>query len=511
MKIAVVHDVVRTSSAPDVRDVVAQAEAVEQALKKLEHENCRLECSLNLADVQKELIASGADRVFNLVESISGKGRLIHLFPFCLDAMAMPYTGARAEALMLTSNKIVAKRWMDADGIPSPQWIGKGPEEGCRGPDSFRDNGRWIIKSVWEHASIGLDHKSLVDSPSKALLCAMLQSRAALLGGDCFAERFVEGREFNLSLLAGPGGPHVLPPAEILFEGYTEDMPRIVDYRAKWDDTAYEYHHTPRRFDFDESDQILLKTLRAIALRCWNHFGLSGYARVDFRVDPMGNPWVLEINANPCLSPDAGFAAALERAGIPYTDAIERIIADANHLPAEPVSTRSLGKKAFKERLPDVVFLAEPSPPDVERIRNLVEITGFFSPQEIDVAGELVSERIAKGPASGYEFVMADHYGRLIGYTCFGPIPCTSSSYDLYWIAVHPDFQGQGLGRWLITEAENRIKASGGTQIYLDTSQRVQYGGSRLFYESCGYHPEAVLKDFYAAGDSKAIYSKSLV
>ena len=511
MKIAIVHDAVRNSSAPDVRDVIAQAEAVEQALNRLGHESCRMECSLNLADVQKELIASGAKRVFNLVESISGKGRLIHLFPFCLDALAMPYTGARAEAMMLTSNKIVAKQWMDAAGIPSPQWIGTGPEDGCRGPNNFRDSGRWIIKSVWEHASIGLDHESLVDSASKALLRSMLQSRAALLGGDCFAERFIEGREFNLSLLAGPGGPTVLPPAEILFEGYTNDMPRIVDYRAKWDDTAYEYHHTPRRFDFDESDQIILKTLRAIAIRCWDHFGLSGYARVDFRVDLTGNPWVLEINANPCLSPDAGFAAALERAGIPYTDAIERIIEDANHLPAEPVGTRSLGKKNFKERVPDVVFSYEPAPPDVGRIRQLVETTGFFSPEEVDVAGELVAERIAKGPESGYEFVMADHYGRLIGYTCFGPIPCTSFSYDLYWIAVHPDFQELGLGGWLITEAENRIKESGGTQIYLDTSQRVQYASTRHFYESCGYHLETVLKNFYSAGDGKAIYSKSLV
>ncbi len=339
MKIAVVHDVVQNSSAPDVRDVIVQAEVVERALTTLGHESCRLECTLDLAGMQRDLVASRADRVFNLVESISGKGRLIHLFPFCLDAMAMPYTGARAEALMLTSSKVMAKQWMAAAGIPTPQWISSGSGDGYPRPDTARDSGPWIIKSVWEHASIGLDHKSLVDAASQELLRSMLQSKAALLGGDCFAERFIEGREFNLSLLAGSGGPQVLPPAEILFEGYTKDMPRIVDYRAKWDDTAYEYHHTPRRFDFDESDQMILKTLKAIAIRCWDHFGLSGYARVDFRVDTTGNSWVLEVNANPCLSPDAGFAAGLEQAGIPYTDAIERIIADANHLPPGPVGT----------------------------------------------------------------------------------------------------------------------------------------------------------------------------
>jgi D-alanine-D-alanine ligase len=105
-------------------------------------------------------------------------------------------------------------------------------------------------------------------------------------------------------------------------------MPRIVDYRAKWDEAAFEYHHTPRRFDFDSTDSRLLERLKTLARQCWHYFGLAGYARVDFRVDHEGNPWILEINANPCLSPDAGFAAALEKAGIAYVDAIGRIIDD---------------------------------------------------------------------------------------------------------------------------------------------------------------------------------------
>jgi ribosomal protein S18 acetylase RimI-like enzyme len=106
---------------------------------------------------------------------------------------------------------------------------------------------------------------------------------------------------------------------------------------------------------------------------------------------------------------------------------------------------------------------------------------------------------------------MAEHYGRLAGYACFGPVPATASSYDLYWIAVHPDFQGRGLGGRLLQEAERRIKASGGGRIYVDTSQRVQYASTRAFYESCGYLLETVLKDFYAVGDGKAIYCKSLI
>jgi len=328
MKIAILHDTVSAADAPDAQDVTVQADAVARALKALGHRVFRLPCRLNLAAVQTTLRRGRIDGVFNLVESINGQGRLIHLPLFCLDAMGMPYTGARAETMLLTSNKILAKRWMTAAGISTPAWAGPWPgsDQGTGGISS--QPGTWIIKSVWEHASIGLGPHSLIRGTTAAEVVPLLETRAGALGGACFAERYIAGREFNLSLLAGPEGPQVLPPAEIVFEGYTDDMPRIVDYRAKWDVAAFEYHHTPRRFDFAAADDDLLKRLKALAQQCWDHFGLRGYARVDFRVDDAGRLWVLEVNANPCLAPDAGFAAALERAAIPYTAAIERIVAD---------------------------------------------------------------------------------------------------------------------------------------------------------------------------------------
>jgi acetoin utilization deacetylase AcuC-like enzyme/GNAT superfamily N-acetyltransferase len=156
-------------------------------------------------------------------------------------------------------------------------------------------------------------------------------------------------------------------------------------------------------------------------------------------------------------------------------------------------------------------FRTELDQKDPERIRGLVEITGFFSAAEVDMAVELASERLAKGPECGYHFLIAEHYGRLIGYTCYGPIPCTAGSFDLYWIAVHPDFHRRGIGRGLVEETEKLIRAAGGSRIYVDTSQRIQYASTRAFYEGCGYRLETVLTDFYAPGDGKAIYCKSLV
>ncbi len=147
---------------------------------------------------------------------------------------------------------------------------------------------------------------------------------------------------------------------------------------------------------------------------------------------------------------------------------------------------------------------------DPRRIAELVRRTGFFNEEEIAVAAELAQERLAKRDASGYHFILVDNEDRLAGYTCYGPIPATAASYDLYWIAVHPDSQGKGLGRRLMAETEGRIHQAGGKRIYVETSTRAQYTGTRAFYERCGYRLESVLEDFYGPGDGKATYCKTL-
>jgi D-alanine-D-alanine ligase len=327
MHIAIVHNAISPESTADEQDVLVQADAVVAAVRQYGHDTRRLACDLDLAAVRQDLSDDPPDLVFNLVESLAGTGRLLHLFPGLLDALRIPYTGASAEALFLTSNKILAKGWLAAANMPTPAWTG--PCDGrrmCDVPQTLLWPERWIIKSVWEHASIGLDANAFLDGPLTECLPALLAQRAPLLGGTCFAEAFIEGREFNLSVLEDANGPRVLPPAEIVFEGFGENQPHIVDYRAKWDENAFEYQHTPRRFDFDPADESLLDHLKTLALQCWHLFGISGYARVDFRVDAHNRPWILEVNANPCLSPDAGFAAAAAQAGMAYAQVIAGIV-----------------------------------------------------------------------------------------------------------------------------------------------------------------------------------------
>ncbi len=158
----------------------------------------------------------------------------------------------------------------------------------------------------------------------------------------------------------------------------------------------------------------------------------------------------------------------------------------------------------------DMRFRYELQPEDPERIRSMTRATGFFTDAEIRIAVELAQERLSRGSGSGYHFVMVDQGEILIGYTCYGPIACTLSSYDIYWIAVEPGSQGGGWGRRLMRKTERLIRKRGGTRIYVETSQRVQYNGTRSFYKKLGYRKEAVLPDFYAPGDGKVVFCKIL-
>jgi ribosomal protein S18 acetylase RimI-like enzyme len=147
---------------------------------------------------------------------------------------------------------------------------------------------------------------------------------------------------------------------------------------------------------------------------------------------------------------------------------------------------------------------------DRDAVRSIVERTGFFRPDEADVAVELVDEHLSRGLASGYNFVFAEVKDRVVGYACYGPIACTLASFDLYWIAVDPEFQGQGLGRAVLRAAESQIVTTGGDRIYVDTSGQAKYCSTRRFYERQGFRCEARLVDFYAPGDDRIIYTKAI-
>lgn len=149
-------------------------------------------------------------------------------------------------------------------------------------------------------------------------------------------------------------------------------------------------------------------------------------------------------------------------------------------------------------------------PEDRDDVAELLKATGFFSAEEVAIALELVNDRLRLGSQSHYRFLVAGEGGAVLGFACWGPIPATLDAADLYWIAVHPRVQGQGLGRTLLATAEREIAAQGRHRVYVETSTRPQYNPTRNFYLACGYELVAVLPDYYAIGDGKAIFCKVL-
>lgn len=324
LKVVVLHNQVSSESTQDERDVITQVNVVSEVLSDLGYEPVSLPISLNMQDASEQLKSINPKFVFNLVESIAGAGRFLYFAPALLDRLGYPYTGSGTSTLFLTTNKLLSKQWMRFNHISTPAWASI---------DGFNTNEPlfqppYILKPVWEDASVGLDATSVFYNWQE-LQNRIKNNRDS--AEDWFTENFISGREFNISILADKNKAQVLPVAEIEFIDYPADKPKIVDYRAKWEVESFEYQHTIRRFEYPAEDEPLLDRLRMLTRKCWKIFDLYGYARVDFRVDDSGKPWVLEINANPCISPDSGFVAAAEAAGLDFNTVIRRIIEDINN------------------------------------------------------------------------------------------------------------------------------------------------------------------------------------
>lgn len=324
--IAVVRDRVPLGASPDAMDTLEQAAFVRHELHVLGLNAIDVEFGEDLNHLAGTLQGIDPLAVFNLVESVAASSRLAPLAPVLFKNLGLPFTGSDESAQMLSADKVAAKRIMQSAGIPTPQgyFTGDGDRPDVSGP------GGWIVKSRYEHASVGLDFDAMLPEGSSAedIKTAVHRLRTRM-GGACLVERYIPGREFSVALLAAADGSvTTLPVAEMHFENFG-NAPKVLTYAAKWDNESDCARGTQRSFAISAEDQDMVRCMESLALRCWKIFEFSGYARVDFRVDATGSPFVIDVNPNPCIAEDAGFLAAAHAAGITSEKVVERILGAA--------------------------------------------------------------------------------------------------------------------------------------------------------------------------------------
>lgn len=315
MKCCILYNKPGENALPDELDILDQVSWVESNLQKTGIETYRKGITINFMEEIPLIVSEEPDFVFNLVESVNNKGELLYFIPALLNMYSVPYTGNPLEALFITTSKKLTAKFLSDSGIKGPGTFGLSE---CHKLNPGR---KYIIKPVWEDGSQGITHDSVFVYEK-----GFEEKFSNLKSSHWIIQEYIDGREFNVSVLAGP---EVLPPAEMDFVDFG-NRPRIIDFKAKWIKESFEYKNTVRKFPGKEIGDSLLREIETTALDCWKIFGLKGYARVDMRVDNDNRVYVIEVNANPCISQDGGFVAATVEAGYDFTEVIKRIIGDLN-------------------------------------------------------------------------------------------------------------------------------------------------------------------------------------
>lgn len=273
-------------------------------------------------DVLSMLRETKPDLVFNLCESMAGDPRNEPTFAGLLDLFGIPYTGADLAALAACLHKRRSKDILLGRGIPTPPHRFVGSIAELADPAFDAIDYPWFLKLAHEDASVGITEENLVRH------AAALRKRATDMilefEQPVLAERYIDGREINVTLIGNGDHLEVLPLHEIDFAAMPVGRPRIVSYAAKWEEGHVDYAGT-KPVPLRDASPALVAACQQVARAAWDAHGLRDYARVDLRVDKDGVPWVIDVNPNPDISPDAGVARSAAVAGLSYIQMIGKI------------------------------------------------------------------------------------------------------------------------------------------------------------------------------------------
>lgn len=266
------------------------------------------------------------DAVFNLCEGLEGTGHGESQVASLVELCGAEMTGSRSECLALVRDKPRTKWLLEGAGLPTPDFFMLEPSDALPAAELAAALARspWIVKPAREDASLGIGPESVVTSYD-ALVRAVDGVRRRY--GPVLIEQFIPGREFNVGIL-DVGGPRLLPLAEIMFDAQAGQAWQLVSYDAKWSPESPDFLSTPVRCPADV-EPALADEIGRIALSAFRVTGCRDYARIDLRLDQAGRPWILEVNANPDLSPSAGLARALGAAGLSFDAVVHDLACQA--------------------------------------------------------------------------------------------------------------------------------------------------------------------------------------
>jgi len=314
----IAYNKITDRSGEDMKDILEQVAWAEEILTGLGYTVERIAFDLSEPGLLKRLQEKDPAFVFNLVEAGRGEESLAYLAGALFPLLGLKYTGCSVDAILTTTNKVLSKIMMKRAGITTPGWV---HADDCR---DFVPGCKYIVKPVREDASVGIYQSSVVLAHDLKQLLGTMADRERNEGFEFFAERYVEGREFDVMLLSGQDGAEALPPLELIFNGFQENrLEPLFSYQGKWGGNPLEYDNVELVV---AEDGELSETMRQIARDCWNLFQLSGYGKVDFRVDESGQPHVLEINANPSFY---GFSRYEKAGHLTMREVFQRIVTAA--------------------------------------------------------------------------------------------------------------------------------------------------------------------------------------
>lgn len=507
MRVAILYDAAaaRPDATADVSGVLEAVEAVDGALRLRGHEPVRVP----VEKVEGEWLQSirTCDAVFNLCENVGGVSAAEVEVARAIEDAGIPMTGSGAAALELCRRKDRANTRLAEQGLPVPDWALV--DAGRLTNDDWQ---HWpaIVKPSAEDASVGITQQSF--ARDAAALAGALEHAAPF--APLIVQHFVEGRELNVGIV----GRSVLPIAEIDFSGMPADAWHAVTYAAKWDYGSEEDEGTHPRCPAELPEALSLRATK-VAIDAVAALGVTGYARVDLRLDEADALWVLDVNPNPDLAPSAGLARMGRAAGWAYDELVERILQEGVGRQAsgvrDGVSVQSPGDgvarvgSSARRPTPDA-RLGPVERRHLPQLESLLQTTNVFRPEEIAVALE-VMDAYLRNPGQDYDAVGAfTRDDRLLGYACFGATPCTERTFDLYWIAVSPEAQGRGIGTLIMQEVERRLERADARLVLIETSSTEPYAPTRAFYRALGYREVARVPDFYLDGDDRVILARRL-